>query len=230
MHGDKETRRALAVNSFVRGRLISSRKNSAGAFLDGFFPARYRRVLQRSEPAGAGVHHSSSLVRGRPHRQTGTPECLWPDVASGGTSRSISAARAIRRCRTCGRAAGRRTRQRQPTARLLQRVWHHATAVVTEKQGQASILRCPYHGWSYGLDGSLKGAPEFEGVCGFDRSQNGLVPVRVETWEQFVFVNLDPNAAPLAEFLGRLVQRVVPLNLGSVHFFERRSYSLNCNW
>jgi len=107
---------------------------------------------------------------------------------------------------------------------------HHAAAVVTEKQGQASILRCPYHGWSYGLDGSLKGAPEFEGVCGFDRSQNGLVPVRVETWEQFVFVNLDPDAAPLAEFLGRLVQRVVPLNLGSVHFFERRSYSLNCNW
>jgi len=107
---------------------------------------------------------------------------------------------------------------------------HHAAAVVTEKQGQASILRCPYHGWSYGLDGSLKGAPEFEGVCGFDRSQNGLVPVRVDTWEQFVFVNLHPNAGSLAEFLGRLVQRVAPLNLGSVHFFERRSYSLNCNW
>src|SRR5271165_2412030 len=107
---------------------------------------------------------------------------------------------------------------------------HHAAAVVTEKQGQASILRCPYHGWSYGLDGSLKGTPEFEGVCGFDRSQNGLVPVRVETWEQFVFVSLDPNATSLAEFLGRLVQRVAPLSLGSVHFFERRSYSLNCNW
>ena len=57
---------------------------------------------------------------------------------------------------------------------------HHAAAVVTEEQGTASIFRCPYHGWSYGLDGSLKGAPEFEGVCGFDRSQNGLVPVRVE--------------------------------------------------
>ena len=107
---------------------------------------------------------------------------------------------------------------------------HHAAAVVTEEQGTASILRCPYHGWSYGLDGSLKGAPEFEGVCGFDRSQNGLVPVRVETWEQFVFVNLDPKAAPLADFLGGLVKRVAPLNLDALHFFERRSYSLNCNW
>ena len=96
--------------------------------------------------------------------------------------------------------------------------------------GQASIFRCPYHGWSYGLDGALKGAPEFEGVCSFDRAQNGLLPVRVETWEQFVFVNLDRKAAPLSDFLGGLVQRVAPLNLADVHFFERRTYSLNCNW
>ncbi len=107
---------------------------------------------------------------------------------------------------------------------------HHAAAVVTEEQGTASILRCPYHGWSYGLDGSLKGAPEFEGVCGFDRSQNGLVPVRVEAWEQFVFVNLDSKAAPLADFIGRLARRVAPLNVSALHFFERRSYSLKCNW
>jgi choline monooxygenase len=107
---------------------------------------------------------------------------------------------------------------------------HHAAAVVTEQHGTAHIFRCPYHGWSYGLDGSLKGAPEFEGVCGFDRSQNGLVPVRVETWEQFVFVNLDANAAPLTDFLGRLVERVSPLNVGALRFFERRTYSLKCNW
>ena len=107
---------------------------------------------------------------------------------------------------------------------------HHAAAVVTEERGTASIFRCPYHGWSYGLDGSLKGAPEFEGVCGFDRSQNGLVPVRVEPWEQFVFVNLDPKAGPLADFLGRLVKRVAPLNVGALHFFERRTYILKCNW
>lgn len=107
---------------------------------------------------------------------------------------------------------------------------HHAAAVVTEDEGKAGIFRCPYHGWSYGLDGSLKGAPEFEGVCSFDRSQNGLLPVRVQAWEQFVFVNLDPDAAPLEDFLGGLQRRVAPLNLGSLHFFERRCYRLNCNW
>ena len=74
---------------------------------------------------------------------------------------------------------------------------HHAAAVVTQPCGQASLLHCPYHGWNYGLDGSLKGMPEFEGVENFDRAQNGLVPIRVETWECFVFVNLDNHAAPL---------------------------------
>jgi choline monooxygenase len=107
---------------------------------------------------------------------------------------------------------------------------HHAAAVATEEHGHASIFRCPYHGWSYGLDGSLKGAPEFEGVCDFDRSQNGLVPAKVDVWEQFVFVTLDARAEPLANFLGGLVKRIAPLNLDSLHFFERRTYALNCNW
>ena len=107
---------------------------------------------------------------------------------------------------------------------------HHAAAVVTQACGQAALLHCPYHGWNYGLDGSLKGIPEFEGVENFDRAQNGLVPIRVETWECFVFVNLDHLAAPLAEFLGGLVRRVAPLAISTLHYFDRRTYNINCNW
>jgi choline monooxygenase len=107
---------------------------------------------------------------------------------------------------------------------------HHAAAVVTQPCGQASLLHCPYHGWNYGLDGSLKGMPEFEGVENFDRAKNGLVPIRVETWECFVFINLDRDAAPLAEFLGGLVRRVAPLGVSNLHYFDRRTYNINCNW
>jgi choline monooxygenase len=107
---------------------------------------------------------------------------------------------------------------------------HHAAAVMTEPCGQASILRCPYHGWSYGLDGALKGVPEFGGVCGFDAAKNGLMPVKVDTWENFVFVSLDPAAAPLQEFLASLIASTAPLNLTKLHFFERRSWTLACNW
>ena len=47
---------------------------------------------------------------------------------------------------------------------------HHAAAVANVPCGHAQHLRCPYHGWNYGLDGTLKGTPEFAGVCNFDRS------------------------------------------------------------
>jgi len=108
---------------------------------------------------------------------------------------------------------------------------HHAAAVVTEAQGSAKQFRCPYHGWTYGIDGALKGMVEFDGVCNFDRAKNGLVPLRVDTWENFVFVNLDARVAPLRDFLGVVPELVSPLDLAKkLHFFDRRVYTLNCNW
>jgi choline monooxygenase len=107
---------------------------------------------------------------------------------------------------------------------------HHAMAVMNEPCGQAQHMRCPYHGWTYNLEGELRGMTEFEGVCNFDRAQNGLVPVRVETWENFIFVNLAPHAAPLRDFLGALVGLAKPLNFGGLQFVERRSYIQQCNW
>jgi choline monooxygenase len=108
---------------------------------------------------------------------------------------------------------------------------HHAAAVVTEAQGCAKQFRCPYHGWTYGIDGALKGMVEFDGVCNFDRNKNGLVPVRVDVWENFVFVNLDGRAAALRSFLGAVPDLVAPLEMmKKLHFFARREYTLNCNW
>lgn len=107
---------------------------------------------------------------------------------------------------------------------------HHAAKVVTEPCGSASILHCPYHGWNYGLDGSLKGMPEFDGVKNFERQENGLVPVKAEIWEAFVFVNLDPHAQSLREFLGGLVKKCTPLGLAKLHYFDTRVYDIACNW
>jgi choline monooxygenase len=107
---------------------------------------------------------------------------------------------------------------------------HHAAAVANVPCGTVQHLRCPYHGWTYGLDGTLKGAPEFAGVCNFDRAANGLVPVRVATWVQFVFVTLDPHAPALDVFLGDLPPRVAPLGIDKLKFFARKTYTLACNW
>ncbi|HZQ70942.1 MAG TPA: aromatic ring-hydroxylating dioxygenase subunit alpha [Terriglobales bacterium] len=107
---------------------------------------------------------------------------------------------------------------------------HHAAAVVTEKCGQAQLLHCPYHGWNYGLDGSLKGMPEFDGVRNFERQQNGLVPIKAAVWEKFVFVNLDPDSCSITEFLAGLMKRVAPLQVTKLHYFDSRSYDIHCNW
>lgn len=107
---------------------------------------------------------------------------------------------------------------------------HHAAAVETRPCGNANLFRCPYHGWSYGTDGSLKGVPEFDGVCNFDRAKNGLVPVRVEAWEKFIFVNLDEKSPSLHSHLGGMVEQFKPLGLEGLHFAERREFDLQCNW
>src|SRR5947209_5931687 len=108
---------------------------------------------------------------------------------------------------------------------------HHAAAVVTEAQGCAKQFRCPYHGWTYGIDGALKGMVEFDGVCNFDRSANGLVPIRFDVWENFLFVNLDGRCMPLQDFLGAVSELVAPLQLTKkLRYFDRRIYTLNCNW
>jgi choline monooxygenase len=107
---------------------------------------------------------------------------------------------------------------------------HHAMTVMNEPCGHAQHMRCPYHGWTYNLEGELRGMTEFEGVAHFERQDNGLVPVRVETWEKYAFVNLDAPAPSLAESLGKLVELTQPLGLSELQFVERRSYIQDCNW
>jgi choline monooxygenase len=111
---------------------------------------------------------------------------------------------------------------------------HHAAAVLTEPEGRESQLRCPYHGWTYSLEGELKGTPDFSGVCDFDRSTNGLVSVDTAVWEQWVFVRLENNSgqrAPLNDFLGAdLIKQVQTLALNRLEWMERRHYIFDCNW
>jgi choline monooxygenase len=108
---------------------------------------------------------------------------------------------------------------------------HHAAAVVTQCEGKAENLRCPYHGWTYDLEGNLIHTPEFAGVANFDRSINSLVPVQLAEWQGWVFVKLDRGGPSLKEFLGAsLVEHLEPLNLERLNWFQRRSYFLNSNW
>jgi len=108
---------------------------------------------------------------------------------------------------------------------------HHAAAIVTAAEGEARNLRCPYHGWTYSLEGELRGTPDFAGVCNFDRAANGLAPVETAVWENWVFVKLEPDGPSLESFLGAdLISQTRELKLGNFHWMERRHYAFDCNW
>jgi choline monooxygenase len=113
---------------------------------------------------------------------------------------------------------------------------HHAAAVMTENEGHANQMRCPYHGWTYSLEGALKGTPDFNDVCDFDRAENGLQPIEVAVWENWVLARIggqrpSPNDSDDEKvFEVRLNEEVAGLNLAKLDWFERRRYLLNCNW
>jgi len=70
--------------------------------------------------------------------------------------------------------------------------------------GHTRSFHCPYHGWTYGLDGRLRGLPDAAAYADLDASGIALHPVSVDVWQGFVFVKLEPGGEPLREYLGGL--------------------------
>ncbi len=111
-------------------------------------------------------------------------------------------------------------------------VCRHRAGQVALSRGNRKSLQCRYHGWTYGLDGSLRAAPEMEDAEGFDKAEFGLLPVRVDAWGPFVFANLDPDAPSLAEILGAIPAEVAAAgyDMDAMSLVERRDYVVECNW
>ena len=109
-------------------------------------------------------------------------------------------------------------------------VCRHRAGPPAEGCGNRKLLRCGYHGWTYGLDGSLISAPEVEGVQDFKPEEFSLIPVRAEEWSNLIFVNLDPDAKPLLASLGELPRQAGRFGFERMQLFERRTYDMRCNW
>lgn len=121
-------------------------------------------------------------------------------------------------------------RDKGGTLRAFSNVCRHRAGPIAQGSGCKNVLRCGYHGWTYTLDGRLIGTPDVEGVEFFDRSTMGMVPLRVEMWEQFIFVNFDTQAEPLAAFLGEIPRQAQGFAFKGLKFAERRDYVIDCNW
>ena len=101
-----------------------------------------------------------------------------------------------------------------------------------EGEGKANLITCPYHGWTYDLAGNLVRAPETDHVIGFEPREICLDSVRVEEFCEFVFVNLDPRAGPLARQSGGLADemRNFAPDLDRLTFAHRLKYEIHSNW
>ena len=120
-------------------------------------------------------------------------------------------------------------RGRDGILRVLSRVCRHRWMHVCEGAGNAKAFVCPYHAWTYELDGRLRHAAEMSDTPGFDRTTIGLVELRAEVWEGFVFVNVSGDAPALSAKLESAREQIAQFDLGS--WVTVRAFDLGiCPW
>jgi phenylpropionate dioxygenase-like ring-hydroxylating dioxygenase large terminal subunit len=106
----------------------------------------------------------------------------------------------------------------------------HRAGPVAQGSGQCHRLTCAYHAWNFDLQGDLKTCPDMETAIGFERDEHGLQPIQVETWGPFIFVNLDPKAAPLATQLGELPEQFKNYRFSEWARVHSVDYWTDTNW
>jgi choline monooxygenase len=123
-------------------------------------------------------------------------------------------------------------RDREGTLRAFLNVCRHRGSILVSQPGPRTSIQCPYHAWTYGLDGCLRGAPRSREEPDFEADELGLVPIAVDTWGEFVFLNADPDAPPLAHALGDLPESVSDngLDIKGLRFHSRAHYEIAANW
>jgi phenylpropionate dioxygenase-like ring-hydroxylating dioxygenase large terminal subunit len=124
------------------------------------------------------------------------------------------------------------TQDRERNLRGFVNVCRHRGFALAEGAQRRETLQCPYHAWTYGLDGSLRSAPRSEEEPDFPQDELGLVPVAVDTWGPFLFANVGPEPEPLAEALGSLPAQVAELGLDvdSLVHHSRWEAEIDANW
>ena len=107
---------------------------------------------------------------------------------------------------------------------------HRGTRLREDQTGHASAIQCPYHAWTYGLDGRLVGAPHMDGVPGFDKADYSLHPVHLGVWEGFIFVNLSDSPTLLDKWFAPLAEKFSHWNLPILRSAKRIDYNVQANW
>lgn len=114
--------------------------------------------------------------------------------------------------------------------RVLSRLCRHRAFPIVEGEGNAKRFTCPYHRWTYELDGRLVAAPLMNQVDDFDLASCALVELPVEEWLGFVLTTLDVDAAPITPALTAIAEVFAPLRLGEYRSVAALEYDSPWNW
>jgi glycine betaine catabolism A len=120
--------------------------------------------------------------------------------------------------------------QRSTTRGFYNVCRHRGTRLCEEQSGHSSAIQCPYHAWTYALDGRLIGAPHMDEVPEFEKTKYSLHPVNLGIWEGFIFVNLAKKPKPLEEWFAPLAGKFSHWNLPRLRSMKRVAYDVNANW
>jgi Rieske 2Fe-2S family protein len=108
---------------------------------------------------------------------------------------------------------------------------HRGTRILYEPQGTGlRAIQCPYHAWSYALDGRLVAAPETKELPNFRKDDYGLYPIRVDTWGGFLWARLDAEGPSLSEQFGDLFAKFRHVPLERLRLGAERRYEVAANW
>ena len=123
-------------------------------------------------------------------------------------------------------------RNKEGDLRAFYNVCKHRAHVIMQGEGVARRLACPYHAWTYDLEGQLVGAPHTEHLGDFNKSDICLTSIQVEIFCGFVFVNLDPDAPSLKEQSGALGEEIMHWapDVEGLTFAHRLTYDIQSNW
>ena len=108
---------------------------------------------------------------------------------------------------------------------------HRGARLLLTDMGAMDQYTCPYHGWTYNNDGSLANVPDEDRFSrGVPCEHLSLKELRVETWAGAVWICMDPDAPPLMEYLGPVVEMIEPFRPQDMRLVEDQSCHLECNW
>jgi phenylpropionate dioxygenase-like ring-hydroxylating dioxygenase large terminal subunit len=107
---------------------------------------------------------------------------------------------------------------------------HRGAALVREPSGQLLNFKCPYHSWVYDLEGRMLGRPDERDFVRKNPDCLGLAPIRCENWGGWLFVNRDPEALPLLDYLGSVPREMEEFRVGELRQAHKQSLTLACNW